>query len=314
MPDRRRAVTVTRRTVLLGLGTAALAGTGTTAYAVGVEPRRIVVTRYRIRTPAPWPAGRRLRIVALSDLHACEPWMPLGQIAEIVAVANGLGGDVIVLTGDYVAGMKLVTATIDAARWAPVLGGLRAPLGVFAVLGNHDWWEDRTAQRRGGGPTIAGRALEEAGIRVLENAVSPLDLGGATVWLAGLGDQLALLPARQRDPSLRRGVDDLAGTLAQIPSGAPAILLVHEPDIFPKVPPRVALTLAGHTHGGQVRPFGRPIVVPSRFGTRYAYGHVREQTDLVVSGGLGMSGLPVRFGIPPEIVVVELEAGGPLAP
>ncbi|WP_284286069.1 metallophosphoesterase, partial [Methylobacterium gregans] len=214
-----------------------------------------------------------------------------------------------VLTGDYVAGMKLVTATIDAARWAPVLGGLRAPLGVFAVLGNHDWWEDRTAQRRGGGPTIAGRALEEAGIRVLENAVSPLDLGGATVWLAGLGDQLALLPARQRDPSLRRGVDDLAGTLAQIPSGAPAILLVHEPDIFPKVPPRVALTLAGHTHGGQVRPFGRPIVVPSRFGTRYAYGHVREQTDLVVSGGLGMSGLPVRFGIPPEIVVVELETG-----
>lgn len=314
MPDRRRSVTVTRRTVLLGLGTAALAGTGTTAYAVGVEPRQIVVTRYRIRTPAPWPAGRRLRIVALSDLHACEPWMPLGQIAEIVGVANGLGGDVIVLTGDYVAGMKLVTATIDAARWAPVLGGLRAPLGVFAVLGNHDWWEDRAAQRRGGGPTIAGRALEEAGIRVLENAVSPLDLGGATVWLAGLGDQLALLPALRRDPSLRRGVDDLAGTLAQIPSGAPAILLVHEPDIFPKVPPRVALTLAGHTHGGQVRPFGRPIVVPSRFGTRYAYGHVREQTDLVVSGGLGMSGLPVRFGIPPEIVVVDLAAGGPLAP
>jgi uncharacterized protein len=307
----RRAVTVTRRTVLLGLGATALAGTGTAAYAVGVEPRRIVVTRYRIRTRAPWPAGRRLRIVALSDIHACEPWMPLGQIAEIVAVANGLGGDVIVLTGDYVAGMKLVTAYIDAARWAPVLGGLRAPLGTFAVLGNHDWWEDRTAQRRGGGPTIAGRALEEAGIRVLENAVSPLDLGGATVWLAGLGDQIALLPARMRDPTLRPGVDDLAGTLAQIPADAPAILLAHEPDIFPRVPPRVALTLSGHTHGGQVRPFGRPIVVPSRYGARYAYGHVREQSDLVVSGGLGMSGLPVRFGIPPEIVVVELEADDP---
>ena len=88
---------------------------------------------------------------------------------------------------------------------------------------------------------------------------------------------------------------------------APVILLAHEPDIFPQVPSRVALTLSGHTHGGQVRLFGYSPVVPSDYGNRYAYGPVEETgRHLVVSGGLGYSGIPVRFGVPPEITVVDL--------
>ena len=88
---------------------------------------------------------------------------------------------------------------------------------------------------------------------------------------------------------------------------APTILLVHEPDIFPNVPSRVSLTLAGHTHGGQVTFMGYAPRVPSRYGRRYLYGHIVEDgRSLLVSGGLGCSGLPVRFGRPPEIVVVEL--------
>ena len=98
-------------------------------------------------------------------------------------------------------------------------------------------------------------------------------------------------------------------TLAQITDDTtPAILLAHEPDIFPKVPERFGLTLSGHTHGGQVKLplIGRPIV-PSRFGQRYAYGHVIEdERHLIVSGGLGLSNLPIRFGVPPEIVLLEL--------
>ena len=126
--------------------------------------------------------------------------------------------------------------------------------------------------------------------------------GGRAFWLLGLGDQIALL----RRPRLR-GVDDLPGTLAKITDDAPAILLAHEPDIFPKVPARVALTLSGHTHGGQVRLFGYSPVTASRFGNRYAYGHVREDgRDLVVSGGLGTSIFPVRFGVRPEIVLIAL--------
>lgn len=302
------SVRVTRRTVLTGIGGVALAGLGTGAYAVGIEPMRLVVTRYALRPLGPWPEGLTLRIVALADLHACEPWMPLARIEGIVSVANGLGGDVTVLLGDYVSGMNAVTRYVDAAEWAPVLGRLTAPLGTYAILGNHDWWEDRTAQARGAGPTIAGAALTANGIRVLENEALPLTIRGRTFWLAGLGDQLAFLPSRKHRGAAGIGLDDLPGTLAKIPDGAPAILLAHEPDIFPNVPPRIALTLSGHTHGGQVRLFGRAPVVPSRYGARFAYGHVREQADLIVSGGLGMSIAPVRIGVPPEIVVVDLGA------
>ena len=104
-----------------------------------------------------------------------------------------------------------------------------------------------------------------------------------------------------------RGLDDLDGTLAQVSDDAPVVLLAHEPDIFPRVPRRVSLTLSGHTHGGQVRFFGYAPVVPSRYGNRYAYGHVVEDgRNIIVSGGLGCSIMPVRFGVPPEIVVVDL--------
>ncbi|TJX21195.1 MAG: metallophosphoesterase, partial [Mesorhizobium sp.] len=104
-----------------------------------------------------------------------------------------------------------------------------------------------------------------------------------------------------------RGLDDLDGTLAKISDAAPVILLAHEPDIFPKVPSRVSLTLAGHTHGGQVRLFGYSPVVPSRYGNRYAYGHVVENDrNLIVSGGLGFSIMPVRFGMRPEILQIDL--------
>lgn len=193
-----------------------------------------------------------------------------------------------------------------------MLGGLRAPLGTYAILGNHDWWEDKGAQARGSGPTIAGEALRRSGHRVLENEALALTKGGHEVWLAGLGDQLAFWPNRKRRNHPRIGVDDLPATMAQIPAGKPAILLAHEPDIFPQVPARVALALSGHTHGGQIRAFGYAPVVPSRYRNRYGYGPIREQTDLVVSGGLGMSIAPVRLGVPPEIVVVDLSSESPV--
>jgi predicted MPP superfamily phosphohydrolase len=107
------------------------------------------------------------------------------------------------------------------------------------------------------------------------------------------------------------GTDDLPRTLAQVSDEAPVILMAHEPDIFPKVPDRVSLTISGHTHGGQVRIFGYAPVVPSRFGNRYVYGHkIERDRHLIVSGGLGCSSLPVRLGSPPEIVMIELGDGG----
>ena len=105
------------------------------------------------------------------------------------------------------------------------------------------------------------------------------------------------------------GLHNLPAALRRTTDGAPVILLAHEPDIFPQVPKHVSLTLAGHTHGGQVRILGHSPVVPSKFGNRFAYGHVVEGgRNLVVSGGLGVSTLPVRLGVPPEVVLVELGA------
>ncbi|AWB22521.1 metallophosphoesterase [Methylobacterium currus] len=300
----------TRRRVLQGAGAVALSGISTGAYATGIEPFRQVVTAYAIKPnpAAPWPAGLSLRIAVLTDIHACDPWMSLERIAGIVAATNALGADLVVLVGDFVAGQHYVTRYIPAAEWAPVLAGLTAPLGVYAVLGNHDWWEDPAALRRGAGPTEAGTALTRNGIRVLSNEALPLATRAGPVWLAGLEDQLALLPVRRRTARGRVGLHDLPATLAAVPDGAPMILLAHEPDIFAEVPARVALTLSGHTHGGQVRLFGWSPVVPSRYPRRYVYGHVREASDLVISGGLGLSIAPIRLGVPPEIVMVELGA------
>ncbi|TGE00337.1 metallophosphoesterase [Methylobacterium nonmethylotrophicum] len=296
--------------MLQGAGVVSLSGISTGAYATGIEPFRQVVTRYAIRPnpAAPWPAGLRLRIAVLTDIHACDPWMSLERIAGIVAATNALQADLVVLVGDFMVGQRYVTRIIPAAEWAPVLGGLAAPLGVHAVLGNHDWWEDPDALRRGGGPTASGTELTRNGIRVLSNEAVPLATRAGPVWLAGLEDQLALLPVRRRTGRGRLGLHDLAATLKAVPDGAPMILLAHEPDIFAQVPARVALTLSGHTHGGQVRLFGWSPVVPSRYPGRYAYGHVRERSDLVISGGLGLSIAPIRLGVPPEIVVVELGA------
>jgi predicted MPP superfamily phosphohydrolase len=152
--------------------------------------------------------------------------------------------------------------------------------------------------------------LERVGIPVYENDAVRLSKDGHALWLAGLGDQMAFIRGRRKRAwRTFEGVDDLSGTLAKVSDDAPVVLLAHEPDVFPRVPERVALTLSGHTHGGQVRVFGYSPMVPSRYGNRYAYGHmVEDNRHLIVSGGLGCSILPVRIGVPPEIVMVDVAA------
>jgi uncharacterized protein len=282
-------------------------GASTTAYGFGAPILRLRVARYHL-LPKKWPADFQLKIAVIADLHACDPWMSLEHIEAIVDRTNALDADIIVMLGDYVAGHRHVTRHIPAGEWASVLAGLKAPLGVHAILGNHDWWDDKTVQRDGQGATVARRALEAAGIPVYENDVQRLSKDGRPFWLAGLGDQLAYLPARRFRPVKRIGVDDLAATLKKVTDDAPLILLAHEPDVAVRVPSRVAVQLSGHTHGGQVRLFGWSPVSPS--GQRLAYGHVRMNCDVIVSGGLGCSIMPFRLGVPPEIGLVTL--GGPV--
>jgi uncharacterized protein len=309
---------ITRRTVVRGLAATALTGASTAALGVGTAAIGHRVTTYKLSPPR-WPAGATLRMALIADLHACEPWMDQTRIAGIVEHTNRLNCDMILLLGDYVAGKginRFSKRIMPDEVWANELGRLRAPLGVHAILGNHDWWEDTEALEARKGPTSAGRALTNAGIPVYENDVRRLTVRGQPFWLAGLGDQWAFDYGRRRrlpnGSRWRRGIDDLDGTMARITDSAPVVLMAHEPDIFPDVPDRVAVTLSGHTHGGQVQFAGYAPIVPSIYGRRYRYGHIEENNrHLIVSGGLGCSGLPVRFGAPPEVVVVEL--GGPKA-
>jgi len=298
---------MTRRGFLRWLAACGLVGLGTSAYAIAVEPLlRQRVKRYDLKLKR-WPADLRLTIAVIADLHACKPWMDIDRIHSVVDRTNEFGPDLVVLLGDYVAALRYVTGPVHSHEWSKALSRLKAPLGVHAVLGNHDWWDDGTAQATGRGPTNSRLALERVGIAVYENDAVRITKSGRSFWLAGLGDQLAFLPSYRRHPGRRIGVDDLPATLSKVPDGDPVILLAHEPDIMVSVPERVALVLSGHTHGGQVRLFGWSPVVPSRFGNRYAYGHVREQCDLIVSGGLGCAIFPVRFGVPPEIVLVSID-------
>lgn len=301
---------ITRRTVLKAIAAIGFSGLSVGGYAFAIEPWGHRVTRYRPQLPG-WPADFQLRIAALADIHASEPWMDVERIEQLVSTTNALQADVILLLGDYASRHRFVRRRIAPDAWARPLAGLRAPLGVHAILGNHDWWDDWTAQQRYSGPTLARRALENVGIPVYENDARRLVKDGRAFWLAGLGDQWAFY--RHRDSRRRRerfryeGVDDLPATLARLADDAPAILMLHEPDAFPGVPARIALSLCGHTHGGQVTFAGFAPIVPSRYGRRYLYGHiVEENRHLIVSGGLGCSGLPLRLGVPPEIVLVEL--------
>lgn len=264
------------------------------------------VARYAPRLHG-WPDTLPLRVVALSDFHACAPYMDAIRLRAICHEVADLAPDLIVLLGDYASGPRL-SWPLAPERWAQELGALRAPLGVHAVLGNHDY-DGYVRADLAHGPVAAQRALEAVGIPVHTNRAVRLTHRDHGFWLAGLGDQYAFAQG-VRGFGRGLGVDDLDATLAQVDTDEPVILMAHEPDLFPETPDRVALTLSGHTHAGQVRLFGRTPVVPSRHGSRYAHGHFIEgRKQLIVSAGLGYSGLPIRFGTWPEIVLVDL--GGP---
>jgi hypothetical protein len=190
------------------------------------------------------------------------------------------------LLGDYLDASQVFKRNLKPEVVAGELARLSAPLGTFAVIGNHDW--------RNSGDRM-WRALAALGITVLEDRAVETARG---FWIAGMADM------RHRRPNVQRALRD-------VPEDAPAIVLSHDPDLFPHVPERIALTLAGHTHGGQVAiPLLRRPLMPSYYGERYARGHIVEDgRHLLVTSGLGTSGIPVRFLAPPEVINLTLRSG-----
>jgi hypothetical protein len=302
---------LTRRLFLQGSGALLVAPFALGSYAFAIEPGiRLDVTSYQV-TPPNWPEGLVVKAAVIADIHACEPLMPASRIRSIAELTNRLQPDVIFILGDFNAGTRLVSAPVFPQQWAEALSILKAPLGVFAILGNHDWWHGALPNMRNDGAQSIRRALAQAHITLLENQAIRLSQKGEAFWVAGLADQLALRKGRYAF----EGLDDLPGTLRQVSDDAPVILLAHEPAIFARVPARVALTLCGHTHGGQVDlPWFTSAYLKGRWDWDYIYGHiVEDDRHMIISAGLGTSILPVRFLRPPELVQVTIghKAAGP---
>ena len=260
------------------------AGAGLAAWALVVEPRRVVLERHTLRLPG-WPeALDGLRVAVVADLHAGGPHVRERRIERIVARVNRERPDLVALLGDYVDPDLPLGRRLDPYDVAARLAALEAPLGAAAVLGNHDWENEI-------GRVVS--ALRDNGIPVLENRAVPVEGAPSPLWLAGLAD----LRRRHPDPML---------ALANVPEGAAVLALAHDPDVFPHIPERVALTLAGHTHGGQV---GIPGLRRKAAQSRFMGGLVEEHGRVMyVSRGIGTSRVPIRFAAAPEIGLLTLRS------
>ena len=280
----RRAIS--RRRFLHGLasvGTTAFIAACGAGYAFELEPRWLELVSVDIPLNALPNPFHGLRVVQLSDLHR-GPTTGLAEIARAVRLAQAQAPDLFVLTGDYVTGNASYAADLTA-----VLSELQAPLGVFAVLGNHDHWTDAT---------VVGQHLRAAGIQLLVNETMPLIRQKEVLWLAGVDDVWV-------------GRADLAQTLARVPQAGSVLLLAHEPDYADTAAsdPRIKLQLSGHSHGGQVRVPGLGAPVLPSWGQKYPIGLNRvDGLTLYTNRGVGTTPLGPRLNCRPEVTLITLLA------
>lgn len=257
-------------------------------WAIFIEPNRLIVHEQTVQIDD-WPKELSgLRIAVITDIHTGAPFINDRKLRQIVELTNQQNPDLIILLGDYMSPNSWHSHRVEPEVTAAGLKDLRAPLGVYSVLGNHDWWYNGEKVRH---------AFEQNGIHVLEDEVAEIKWHDKSFWLVGLAD-------------LWTRPQHIGETIAKVPSGATVIALTHNPDIFPRVPQSVPLLLAAHTHGGQVNIplIGTPIV-PSRFGAKYTSGHVFENGHhMFVTTGIGTSILPIRFRVTPEIVILTIES------
>lgn len=253
-----------------------------------VETYRVEVKEYTFASPDVPAAFDGTRVVLLTDVHRSF-YFTEGRLADIVDQTQALEPDLIVLGGDYVYGSK----DYEGPAFEE-LGSLDAPLGTFAVLGNHDY--DHPGNRVND-PETAKAAAAEAGIPVLEDSGVWIEKSGERLRLVGVSD------IQQGRPRLEPGLGDANPTDL-------VLLASHSPDFAEKLPPEaVDLVLAGHTHGGQITFFGRwAPFIGSDYGQKYRTGLVTtEATTVIVSNGVGSIPPPLRFFARPQIVVITLK-------
>jgi len=275
-----------KKRVRVVLATVPVLLAGVALWGFFIEPHRLIIRQQAISNQNLPKELSGLRIAVISDIHVGGPFIDEAKLKQIVSKTNALNPDLVLLLGDYMSGNSWHGHRVEPEIFAPWLKGFNAPLGVYSVLGNHDWWYNGRKVRQ---------ALEANGMKVLDDEVAEVKWRGGSFWLAGLAD-------------FWTRPQNIMQTIAKVPPGQAVIAMTHNPDIFPEVPEQVPLLLAGHTHGGQVNLplIGRPIE-PSIYGQHYAAGLVFEHNHyLFVTTGIGISILPVRFRVPPEIVLLTI--------
>lgn len=244
-----------------------------------IEPNIVTVNKYKIKDES----LKGIKIVLAGDFHV-KPYQAK-RLDYVVDKINAQNPDIVLLVGDYV-NMHCDYMSYPIAKTAQKLSKIYSKAGTYTVLGNHDYFKEGNKIKQ---------ALTENGITVLENRCRKIEVGGKTFYVAGIEDLVTAFPNVER--ALKH-------------CDKPTILLSHQPDIFPDLPKnKINLTLAGHTHGGQVViPFIGPLIVPSKYGKKYAYGYFEEDGNkMIVTKGIGTSIMPIRLNCTPEIVVIEFE-------
>ena len=277
----------TGRVVVLGLG-AVMILLGFWGY---VGSRRLVVKHVELSPRGMPPGLDGLRIVQLSDLHV-GPHTPRSHLARIARATTEAQPHIIAYTGDQVDDYPH-----DVDDLGEAFGALRAPLGTFAIAGNHDVYAGWSEVRTG---------LEALGMRLLVNDAVKLTHRGVDFWLAGTGD-----PAGLQVPGSESAGPDVARTLADVPAGAFTVVLAHNPGLFKYLHPRgVGVVLSGHTHHGQFSIPSKNWSLANVF-LEFAMGtYERNGSLLYVSPGANYWGIPFRIGSLPEVSVITLRGNG----
>ena len=247
-------------------------------YSFFIEPRMLRVKNYTISDEQ----LRGLRIVFATDFHL-KPYQEK-RLEKIIDLINEQNADLVLSAGDYVSGHKL-KSTLPVEKIAKGMARIKSKYGFYTALGNHDSWI---------GEGSITSALEKYSVRVLKNESAAVNINGKNIYIAGVED------LQTGTPNIEKALENVDG---------PVILLSHTPDLFIMTPDSVNITLAGHTHGGQVRlPFIGGIIIPSKFGNRYSMGYVEENNKKIfVSKGIGTSMLNIRFNCIPEIAVIDFQ-------
>lgn len=269
-----------------------------------IEPDSLEINDVNLQIPN-WPSGFKIRIAVLSDIHIGMPYCKEDKLKLIVKKTNALKPDLIIFLGDFDS-YTIVKSGISEDKIISELKKLKAPYGVYSILGNHDkqYKENKLKDLRyipvlgihkgKYQSRLIETILEKSNILLLENTYQKIMIHNKPLWLIGFSDRCA-------------SKYKLKKILSKLPEDEPKILLNHRPDFFKQVPKDINLTLAGHTHGGQIR---LPFIGAPHSNTKYGYtkGHITENNrHLFVTSGIGNISLPLRLGVRPEIVLLTIK-------